>query len=119
MDIDGFRKGYLALSELLDAFRLVPRVLIGLYCYTLYKVVQWYMDLHPYMLDKCTSQTITDCIVHAPTTQHAALVTAVVSIAAAIFGMYAATGRKWNGFTSWKKSKETKEEKPTESEVSN
>ena len=110
MSIDRFRQFYLSLAEAVDALRIFPRGLIALYCYTLYKVVSWYMDLHPYMLDKCSSPTVIDCIVQAPTTQHAALVTAVVSIAAAIFGMYAATGRKWNGFTFWKKKPKEKAE---------
>jgi len=67
------------------------------------------MSLEPHMLLGCTSQTIIDCIVPAPTTQHAVLVTAVVGISAAVFGLYTSTGRKWNGFTFWNK---TDDEKP-------
>jgi hypothetical protein len=40
-------------------------------------------------------------VIQAPSTQHAALVTAVVGIAAAVFGLYSNSGRKWNGFTNW------------------
>lgn len=111
MDIDKFRQIHLSLAEGLDAWRIVPRALAAGYCYLLYKVVDWYMNLAPYILEKCSSPTVTDCIVQAPTTQHAALVTAVVGIAAAVFGLYAGTGKKWNGFTSWKKKPEHKVEK--------
>ncbi len=51
-----------------------------------------------------------DCIVQAPTTQHTALVTAVVSIAAGVFALYTTTGKKWGDFIPWNKSK--KIEKP-------
>ena len=106
MDIDKFRQFYLAIAAGLDALRVVPRVLVALYCYMLYKVVSWYMTLEPRLIDNCVSQNILDCIAQAPTTQHAALVTAVVGVAAAFFGMYAYTGKKWNGFTFWKKPKD-------------
>lgn len=114
MDIDKFRQIHLSIAEALDAWRIIPRALVSLYCYMLYKVVEWYMALHPYIMDKCVSQNMADCIVQAPTTQHAALVTAVVGISAAVFGLYSSTGKKWNGFTFWKKKPE---EKPKEGEV--
>ena len=109
MDIDRFRQMHLSLAEALDAWRIVPRALVGLYCYMLYKIVNWYMDLAPYVIEKCVSSNALDCIAQAPTTQHAALVTAVVGISAAVFGLYSSTGKKWNGFTFWKK-KEKKEQ---------
>jgi len=110
MDIDKIRQMHLAIAEALDAWRIVPRVLVGLYCYMLYTVINWYMALEPHILRGCTSQTIIDCIVQAPTTQHAALVTAIVGISAAVFGLYSSTGKKWNGFTFWKKKEEPKSE---------
>lgn len=111
MNIDNFRQLHLSIAEALDAWRIVPRVLVGLYCLMLYKVVMWYMALEPKMLKGCVSETsVMDCIVQAPTTQHAALVTAVVGISAAVFGMYSSTGRKWNGFTFWKKKEDKIEE---------
>jgi len=107
MSVDKFRQIYLLIAEGLDAWRIVPRLLVSLYCYMLYKVVEWYMSLEPHIMEGCLSQIIKDCIVQAPTTQHAALVTSVVGISAAVFGLYSSTGRKWDGFTFWnKKSKE-------------
>jgi hypothetical protein len=61
------------------------------------------------MMEGCKLEDMTQCIVQAPTTQHAALVTAVVGIAAAVFGLYTSTGKKWNGFSFWKKKEEKNE----------
>ncbi len=101
--IDTYRKAHLAIAELVDAWRIVPRLLVGAYSYLVYIVVKWYMALEPKMIEGCTSDVVTNCIVQAPTTQHAALVTTIVGIAAAVFGLYTNSGKKWNGFTPWNK----------------
>ncbi len=116
MGIDKVRQVYLAIAEAVDAMRLIPRALVAGYAYVFYQTIVWYKELQPYMLDNCISQTVTDCIVQAPTTQHAALVTAVVGVAGAIIGLYSATGRKWNGFTFWKKKPTEKPVEKTEEE---
>ena len=67
----------LTVAELLDAFRFVPRVVLVSYAILVWQVVQWYMDIAE------------------PTTQHAALVTVVVSVIAPIVGLYQSSGRKW------------------------
>ena len=100
-DIDTYRKAHLSVAELVDAWRVVPRLLVGGYSYLIFVVVKWYMSLEPGMIEDCMSLTVTECIYQAPTTQHAALVTAVVGIAAVVFGVYANSSRKWNGFTFW------------------
>ena len=79
------------------------------------------MELTPYMIEGCVSTTVTDCIVQAPSTQHAALVTAVISIAAAIFGLYSSSGRKWeSGFKKWNGDNPSKklDGKPTSNSAS-
>ncbi len=108
-NIDTYRKGHLAIAELVDAWRVVPRLLVGGYSYLIYVVVKWYMSLEPTMIEDCMSLTVTECIYQAPTTQHAALVTAVVGIAAVVFGVYANSSRKWNGFTLWNRNSEEAE----------
>lgn len=108
--IDTYRKGHLAVAELVDAWRVVPRLLIGAYGYLVFKVVKWYMVLEPRFIPDCVSDTVTDCIFQAPTTQHAALVTAVVGVSAAVFGLYTNSGKKWNGFTLWNGGTQTEEE---------
>ena len=103
-DIDTYRKIFLFTGEWIDAWRLVPRLLVAGYAWMVYIVVKWYMNLQPYILENCDLGD--KCLVVAPTTQHAALVTAVVGIAAAVFGLYSGTGRKWNGLTLWNKKKD-------------
>jgi len=103
-DIDVWRKGHLAIAEWIDAWRIIPRAVIAGYTFLLWYVIQWYMKLVPYIIEGCDAESFgSSCIVLAPTTQHAALVSTVVGIAAAVFGLYAGSGKKWNGFTEWKK----------------
>ena len=60
--------------------------------------------LKPEVLENCNVELLKEvCVVQSPSTQHAALVTAVIGIAAAMFAFYANTGKKWNGFTHWNK----------------
>ena len=107
MDIDTFRKSYLAIAEMLDAFRIFPRLLVLGYTFILYDVIMWYKDLKPTLIENCDVELLGQtCIALATSTQHAALVTAVVGVAAAIFGLYANSGKKWNGFVPWKKKVE-------------
>lgn len=68
----------LAASEVFDALRVVPRLILIGYAVMMWIVIDWYMALE------------------APTTQHAALVTAVVGVCAPIAGFYQSTGRKWS-----------------------
>lgn len=110
-DIDTWRKGHMAVAEMIDNWRVIPRAIAAGYAYMMWKVVVWYMNLQPQMMEGCDVATLAEkCIIAAPTTQHAALVTAVVGISAAVFGLYANSGKKWNGFTAWGKKKE--DEKP-------
>lgn len=111
MDVNKLRKWHLAIGEWIDSWRVIPRMIVAGYAYLIYVVVNWYMNLKPFIIEGCTSQVVTDCIVQAPTTQHAALVTTVVSIAAAVFGLYSSSGRKWeNGFKKWNGDSSSKKE---------
>lgn len=106
-DIDMWRKGHMAIAEMVDNWRVIPRLIAAGYAFMTWKVVQWYMDLEPKMIEGCNVAELAEqCIMSAPTTQHAALVTAVVGISAAVFGLYANSGKQWNGFTPWKKKDE-------------
>lgn len=109
-DIDSWRKFHLAIAEWVDAWRLIPRAVVGLFGYGVYGVTKWYMELAPYMLEGCVSENVTDCIIQAPTTQHTALLTAMFALAGAVFAFYTSAGRKWNGFSPWNKPAEPKPE---------
>lgn len=69
----------LVLAEVIDAFRAVPRAILIGYALLVWNVVSWYMQIE------------------VPTTQQAALVTAVVGVIAPVAGFYQSTGRNWGG----------------------
>ena len=103
-NIDTWRKGHLAVAEAIDAWRVAPRVIVAGYAWVTYTVVKWYMTLEPKIIENCNVELLKEvCVIAAPSTQHAALVTAVIGIAAAIFAFYTTSGKKWNGFTHWNK----------------
>lgn len=125
-DIDIIRRRHLAVAEFVDAWRIVPRTIVVAYGWVLYKVIMWYMSLEPHLPEELmprvgdlTPEQIQMLLTAAPTTQHAALVTAVVGIAAAIFGLYSSSGRKWNGFTPWKKKVAEQKSTPPPTDPSN
>ena len=107
-DIDSVRKTHLAVAEMVDAWRMIPRALVAGYATMMWVVVKWYMNIQPTIIQGCDLEKLGEiCISQGPTTQHAALVTAVVGVAAAVFGLYSSTGKSWNEkFISWKEPKD-------------
>ena len=61
------------LAITIDAWRIFPRVFVGVYIYLLYAVVMWFMTLDE------------------PNIEQAGLVSVVVGAMAAVFGIYAGT----------------------------
>lgn len=101
-DIDAWRKLHMSMAEFIDAWRIIPRAVVILYGIGMWKIAEWYMSLEPYLIKDCNVELLKEkCIVEAPTTEHMALVTAVLAVAAAVFGLYTNSGKKWNGFTHW------------------
>lgn len=112
-NIDTWRKGHMALAELIDSWRLIPRALVAGYAFFMWKVATWYMELTPRMIEGCDVKELGEhCISYMPSTQHAVLITAVVGVSAAVLGLYSSSGRKWNGFTHWNKKEGSEEKKP-------
>lgn len=108
MELNKWRLMHLAAAEAVDAWRLVPRIMVAGYAYMLAYIVYWYMQLKPYVIEKCLETLGSDaanaalCVVQEPSTQHTAFVTAVVGISAGVFGFYANSGRQWTqGVFSW------------------
>ena len=102
--IDRIRLKVLTSAELFDAWRVVPRILVGAYGWMCWEIVAWYMKLKPAIIEGCDVSVLGDlCLYDAPTTQHAALVTVIVGASAAVFGLYTNTGRSWTtgGFVKW------------------
>jgi len=61
------------LAKTIDAWRIFPRIFVGVYIYLLYEVVTWFMTLSE------------------PNLEQAGLVSIVVGAMAAVFGIYAGT----------------------------
>jgi len=103
-EIDRKRKLHLSAAEFIDAWRLFPRVLAGLYAWMLYKMFNWYLSLEPYLLEGCDLEKLGElCVVAAPTTGQSLLLSAVFGAGTGIFGLYASTGRKWDqGVKNWR-----------------
>ena len=109
INVDDCRKWHLVGAEAVDAWRIVPRLMSAGYAYLLGAVSWWYMNLEPKLIEGCDVSILKEaCLTNAPTTQHAALVTAIIGISAAVFGLYANTGRKWGRFISWNTPPEIK-----------
>jgi hypothetical protein len=109
-----FKKFMLGFAESMDALRVFPRIVLGLYLYGLYHIVKWYIEFELKFVTKCDSSSlnvllkegikideaksiacsVTEVIGHP--TGYTALVTILVGASAAIFGMYAKSGRSWD-----------------------
>lgn len=106
-DIDAWRMGHKAIAEWVDGWRLIPRLLVAGYAYMMWVVVKWYMNLTPHMIEGCDIDKLGEaCIAVAPNTQHAVVLTAVVGVAAAVFGLYTNSSKKFDDFKPWKKKVE-------------
>ena len=64
---------WIHLAKTIDAWRIFPRVFVGVYIYLLYEVVIWFMTLEE------------------PNLEQAGLVSIIVGAMAAVFGIYAGT----------------------------
>jgi hypothetical protein len=64
---------WIHLARAVDAWRIFPRVFVGVYIFLLYEVVTWFMTLEE------------------PNMEQAGLVSIVVGAMAAVFGIYAGT----------------------------
>jgi hypothetical protein len=90
--IERFRRTHLAVAEMINSWRVLPRIMVMAYMWLVYDIVQWYMNLRDYVVLGCRSNNIPDCISQSPSMQHAALVTVIVGAAAAIFAFYTRSG---------------------------
>ena len=70
--INPFQK-WIHLAKTIDAWRIFPRVFVGVYIYLFYEVVIWFMTIEE------------------PNMEQAGLVSIIVGAMAAVFGIYAGT----------------------------
>ncbi len=99
--INVLRAWSLFVAESIDAWRLTPRLILTSYGWIVYKVIDWYM--HIPLIYAETSCKLVDAHrvcditnILTPTTQQAALVTAIIGAGTVVVGFYVNSGRDWN-----------------------
>ena len=109
------KQKWLDLAEIIDAHRIIPRLLLlAVSCLVGYTML-WFFGIHMTPVIACDPTLIqilldhgqnidlarelackTTAYVGGPTTQHVTFATAIVGgLASAVFGFYANTGRNW------------------------
>lgn len=110
------RKLSLQLAEAVDAWRVVPRLILVCYAWLVNELYLWYTKIPTYVQEKCDAvviQLFTEAgmtldkaqqlactvvdVVGGPTAAQSAFVTTIIGLSTGIFGLYASTGRRWDG----------------------
>lgn len=114
--MEQFRKYSLALAESFDAWRIVPRAILIVYSALVLNLYLWFRSIPTFVQERCDAGmlkllldqginieqaklmacTIVD-VVGGPTAAQSAFVTTITGLSAGIFGLYTATGRRWDG----------------------
>lgn len=119
----GIRHTLMGYAEIIDAFRVVPRVLVALYGMMVLKLIVWYRNMEPVDKLECDNtilNTLIDTgisperamelacvvvdVVGGPTTEQTAFATAIIGLSTAIFGFYVNSGRKWESSFGYRNS---------------
>lgn len=110
-----FRKYSLALAESFDAWRIIPRAILIVYSALVLNLYLWFKSIPTFVQERCDAamiKTLLDAnisldearllacsvvdVVGGPTAAQSAFVTTITGLSAGIFGLYTATGRKWD-----------------------
>lgn len=111
------RQNILLLAEAFDAWRVIPRLMILAYGYLVFNLYLWYKNIPTYVQEKCDGSILSDLmaqgksmaeikqyactvvdVVGGPTAAQSTFVTTIIGLSTGIFGLYTATGRKWDGW---------------------
>lgn len=129
MDSANIRQHVLLVAEAFDAWRVIPRLMILAYGYLVFNLYLWYKNIPTYVQEKCDATILSELlargrsmaeikqyactvvdVVGGPTAAQSTFVTTIIGLSTGIFGLYTATGRKWDGwepdFTRRSKSKD-------------
>lgn len=110
-----FRKYSLALAESFDAWRIIPRAILVVYSALVLNLYLWFKSIPTFVQERCDASmlkmlleanvnleeakllacSIVD-VVGGPTAARSAFVTTITGLSAGIFGLYTATGRRWD-----------------------
>ena len=113
--MEQFRKYSLALAESFDAWRIIPRAILIVYSALVLNLYLWFRSIPTFVQERCDASmlkllldrgvaldqaklmacTIVD-VVGGPTAAQSAFVTTITGLSAGIFGLYTATGRRWD-----------------------
>lgn len=110
------RQNILLFAEAIDAWRVVPRLMIVSYGYLVFNLYIWYKNIPTYVQEKCDANVLMSLmskgmtaldakayacsvfdVVGGPTAAQSTFVTTIIGLSTGIFGLYTATGRKWPG----------------------
>lgn len=109
-----FRLWSLTAAESLDAWRVIPRIILIAYAALVLNMYVWYKSIPTYVQEHCDSAVIqilvqnkatvedaqkaacsVQAVVGGPTPAQTALVTTIIGLSSLIFGFYTNSGRKW------------------------
>lgn len=111
-----FKSISLNLAEIFDAWRVIPRAILVLYSTLVFNLYIWYKSIPTYVQEQCdagvlqvlmneSGMTIENAkaiacsvvdVVGGPTAAQSTFVTTIIGLSTGIFGLYVATGRKWD-----------------------
>lgn len=102
------------LARIMDAWRVIPRVIVGMYGFMIYKLFVWYTSMPTHEEKSCNESLVATLLdrgvdvnkamelactvvdtVGGPTTQQTSFVTIIVGLSSAMFGFYVSSGGKW------------------------
>ena len=107
-------KMWLKVAEIIDAYRLFPRILIIAWMWSVGVTLDWYIDFPTIPVIECNERMFKEAIesganidsaesmacrqtgvVDRPT-GYTALLSVLIGASAGVFGLYTNTGRKWD-----------------------
>lgn len=117
MTIPRIRQYVLLLAESFDAWRVIPRLMLLAYGYLVFNLYIWYKNIPTYVQEKCDANIVMQLlaegmskpeikqfactvgdVVGGPTAAQSTFVTTIIGLSTGIFGLYTATGRKWDNW---------------------
>lgn len=109
------RRNILIFAEAMDAWRVIPRMMLLAYGYLVFSLYIWYKNIPTYVQEKCDANILTSLmksgmtvdqaksyactvmdVVGGPTAAQSTFVTTIIGLSTGIFGLYTTTGRKWD-----------------------
>lgn len=113
--ISKFRRCSLVFAESFDAWRIAPRLMLLSYGALVLNLYHWYKSIPTFVQQKCDAAvlqlfihggmaldqaknlacSVVD-VVGGPTPAQSAFVTTIIGLSTGIFGLYTATGKRWD-----------------------